>query len=178
MDDTTKQIVKTAVDKILLEMQRPSNIAKFKAKHDNKVHFIPQQYRVLGGMLHSLNIKFGTFIEVLLAEAVKQEDTLTSVKIGKTITFDMPQDADRAIKNHIGRKKPVSEKEFKELLDKIVLSNQPDNRGETTETRKDVDVIFQTKEGTYVYVEVKYNDDHDTGKFPDINGKLLTTYAG
>jgi len=27
-------------------------------------------------------------------------------------------------------------------------------------------------------VEIKYNDDHDTGKFMDINRKLLKTYAG
>jgi hypothetical protein len=28
------------------------------------------------------------------------------------------------------------------------------------------------------YVETKYNDDHDTGKFVDINRKFLKTFAG
>lgn len=27
------------------------------------------------------------------------------------------------------------------------------------------------------YLEVKYNDDHDTGKFEDINRKFIRTYA-
>lgn len=29
-----------------------------------------------------------------------------------------------------------------------------------------------------MYVEIKYNDDHDTGKFVDINRKFIKTYAG
>lgn len=29
-----------------------------------------------------------------------------------------------------------------------------------------------------VYLEIKYNDDHDTGKFVDINRKFIKTYAG
>jgi hypothetical protein len=31
---------------------------------------------------------------------------------------------------------------------------------------------------TSYYLETKYNDDHDTGKFQDINRKFLKTYAG
>ena len=42
----------------------------------------------------------------------------------------------------------------------------------------DVDILFKNlKSNTYYYVEVKYNDDHDTGKFVDINRKFLKTYA-
>jgi len=34
------------------------------------------------------------------------------------------------------------------------------------------------RNGIYYYVELKYNDDHDTGKFVDINRKFIKTYAG
>ena len=34
------------------------------------------------------------------------------------------------------------------------------------------------KSGILYYVETKYNDDHDTGKFVDINRKFIKTYAG
>ena len=29
-----------------------------------------------------------------------------------------------------------------------------------------------------IYLEIKYNDDHDTGKFVDINRKFIKIYAG
>ena len=46
-------------------------------------------------------------------------------------------------------------------------------------TKHDVDVLFKdNRSGTYYYIELKYNDDHDTGKFVDINRKFLKTYAG
>ena len=41
-----------------------------------------------------------------------------------------------------------------------------------------IDALFQPNEESYVYVEIKYNDDHDTGKFVDINRKFIKTYAG
>ena len=43
---------------------------------------------------------------------------------------------------------------------------------------KDVDALFRAKDGQTVYLEIKYNDDHDTGKFVDINRKFIKTYAG
>ena len=42
----------------------------------------------------------------------------------------------------------------------------------------DIDLIFRDKTtGVYYYLEIKYNDDHDTGKFVDINRKFIKTYA-
>lgn len=39
--------------------------------------------------------------------------------------------------------------------------------------------FFKTNKQTGViyHLEVKYNDDHDTGKFVDINRKFIKTYA-
>ena len=67
---------------------------------------------------------------------------------------------------------------FHELLWNIVeveLSATPKQRQGIV---KDVDGLFQTKDGTMVYTELKYNDDHDTGKFADINRKFIKTWAG
>lgn len=61
-------------------------------------------------------------------------------------------------------------------MNNIVKAQQSDKNLITA--KHDVDVLFQNKNGVYYYVELKYNDDHDTGKFVDINRKFLKTYAG
>ncbi len=66
---------------------------------------------------------------------------------------------------------------FRVLLTDIVkLETQPGGSKQTI--TKDVDALFQTSTGQTVYLEIKYNDDHDTGKFVDINRKFIKTYAG
>ncbi|HPK87298.1 MAG TPA: restriction endonuclease, partial [Atribacterota bacterium] len=63
-----------------------------------------------------------------------------------------------------------------ELLKSIISFQQSDK--DLITIKHDVDVLFKDRLGTYYYVELKYNDDHDTGKFVDINRKFLKTYAG
>lgn len=49
---------------------------------------------------------------------------------------------------------------------------------ETTRLSHDIDLLFRQKSSNrYVYIEIKYNDDHDTDKFKGINRKVLLTYA-
>lgn len=43
--------------------------------------------------------------------------------------------------------------------------------------KHDIDLLFSDKKDQIYYVEIKYNDDHDTGKFVDINRKFIKTYA-
>lgn len=39
-------------------------------------------------------------------------------------------------------------------------------------------MLFRSKKDNTIYlVEIKYNDDHDTGKFVNINRKVIKTYA-
>ena len=60
----------------------------------------------------------------------------------------------------------------------LFRSNESDKTLKTIKFQHDVDVLFKDKnENMVYYVEIKYNDDHDTGKFIDINRKLLKTYA-
>lgn len=44
----------------------------------SKVHFAPIRYRIIGGILQGLNIKFGNFIEQLLRNVVEID---TGVKV-------------------------------------------------------------------------------------------------
>jgi type-2 restriction enzyme hinfI len=75
---------------------------------------------------------------------------------------------------------PFNEKEslhkFNTLLNDIIEAEQDSTKSE--KISHDVDLLFyQNSTKQYVYTEVKYNDDHDTGKFIDINRKFLLSYA-
>lgn len=67
--------------------------------------------------------------------------------------------------------------EFIKLQKKIFENNQKSIKNFIT-FNHDIDLLFKNKEsGTIYYLEIKYNDDHDTGKFVDINRKFIKTYA-
>ena len=66
--------------------------------------------------------------------------------------------------------------EYSALLDSILKNEKSQGNKETI--NKDIDCLFQDQKKQFVYAELKYNDDHDTGKFVDINRKFLKTYAG
>lgn len=66
---------------------------------------------------------------------------------------------------------------YSKLLGEIVENEKNQDLG-TINFTHDVDVLFKDNiSGITYYMEIKYNDDHDTGKFIDINRKLLKTYA-
>lgn len=50
----------------LTKMGSKAAITKLNSKHAKKIHFIPKPYRIFGGMLQSMNIQFGNFIEALM----------------------------------------------------------------------------------------------------------------
>jgi hypothetical protein len=61
---------------------------------------------------------------------------------------------------------------------KQINDNETDTNSELNKFKHDVDILFKDRITKAVYyAEVKYNDDHDTGKFTDINRKFLKTYA-
>ena len=55
---------------------------------------------------------------------------------------------------------------------------EQNNPNKEIRTKHDIDVMFQTNDNNLIYLEVKYNDDHDTGKYVDINRKFIKTYIG
>ncbi len=183
MDDTVKQIVREAVVKIIEDTTAEDNIRKSILRHEEKIHFVPPRYRVLGGLLQALNIKFGNFIEKLLALVVENDNGVEALPAsGKKIPFSMTARTDALIDHYItSRQLPNSpdrcDEAFEELLHEIVRIERTTEEPKQT-IRKDIDALFKTAAGQIVYLEVKYNDDHDTGKFVDINRKFIKTFAG
>jgi hypothetical protein len=183
MDTKVKELVRSAILEIIEDTTSEKNISKSFEKHQAKIHFVPIKYRVLGGLLQSLNIKFGNFIERLLALVVDQDSNVDALPAsGRKIGLSMTARTDALIDQYItSRQLPSSPDEcnedFQQLLDQIIdIEHSSDERKQTI--RKDVDALFQTSYGEIVYLEIKYNDDHDTGKFVDINRKFIKTYAG
>jgi hypothetical protein len=184
MSKQVKQIIRKTVLQMLDESVSAENIRRMAEKHAEKVHFIPVRYRIVGGILQGLNIKFGNFIEQLLRNIVEID---TGVKVlpdsGKKIKFFFTPETDALIDNYITQRQlPNSpddcSRAFSDLLDKILEIENAATDEQRQGITKDVDGLFQADNGLIVYTELKYNDDHDTGKFFDINRKFIKTWAG
>jgi hypothetical protein len=182
MPTDIKPIIRNAVEDSIRGSTTPLKLAEDYNKHKEKIHFIPIKYRVLGGVLQSLNIKFGNFIEKLLDEIVDSDSKVKAHSLsGKKVKLQYTQDTDSLIDQYISRRqRPESpdkcDEEFSDLLSEIKKIETKNIQKMTV--KKDIDALFYASEKQPVYVEVKYNDDHDTGKFVDINRKFLKTYAG
>lgn len=183
MEASVKQAVQEAIIKIIRNTAAENNIMKGMRLHESKIHFIPTYYRVLGELLQSLNIKFGNFIENLIELIVENDSYVEALpSSGKKVKFLMTAETDSLIDCYItSRQLHESPDEcnepFQELLAEI-FRIETQNGGTKQSITKDVDALFRTSTGQIVYLEIKYNDDHDTGKFVDINRKFIKTYAG
>jgi hypothetical protein len=184
MSNQVKQIIRKTVLQMLEESTSPENIRRMIEKHEEKVHFVPIRYRIIGGVLQGLNIKFGNFIEQLLRNIVEID---TGVKVmedsGKKIRLYFTHQTDALIDSYITeRQLPNSPDDCTKVFDALLKEILAIEHQATDEQRqgitKDVDGLFQTDDGLIVYTELKYNDDHDTGKFVDINRKFIKTWAG
>lgn len=95
----------------------------------------------------------------------------------KSNKFKISKEVDSLIDGYITNAQTILNfdilKEFSKLQEKI-----KNNKSENLLTFKhDIDLLFSDKKDQIYYVEIKYNDDHDTGKFVDINRKFIKTYA-
>lgn len=184
MSNQVKQIIRKTVLEMLGASMSSGNIHKMAEKHAAKVHFVPIRYRIVGGILQGLNIKFGNFIEQLLRNIIEID---TGVKVmkdsGKKLKLFFTHETDALIDRFITeRQLPNSPDDcsrlFSDLLDNILAVEHAATDQQRQGITKDVDCLFQTDHGLIVYTELKYNDDHDTGKFVDINRKFIKTWAG
>lgn len=184
MSAQVKRIIRQTVSEMLADSMSAQNIRRMAEKHAEKVHFVPIRYRIIGGILQGLNIKFGNFIEQLLRNIVEID---TGVQVmpdsGKKIKLFFTPETDALIDGYITeRQLPNSpddcSKAFSHLLDRILEIEHAATDDQRQGITKDVDGLFQTDDGLIVYTELKYNDDHDTGKFVDINRKFIKTWAG
>lgn len=159
-------------------IKRTENLIK---KHKQKVHFIPLKYRVLSGFLQSLNIKFGNFIEELLPKLItiteKNIEIVKAYSNRKDIRLSLDTECEQKIDAYINHPPKDVDKSFQKLVDDILILQNNKKSGNFRSETMDVDLLIE-KDKTYYYIEIKYNDDHDTGKFKDINRKFIKTFAG
>lgn len=186
MNNNIEDFVKDAVKKLFMNTANDIKINDLLSKHVKKIHFIPIRYRIFGGLLQSMNIQFGNFIEKLLHIIVENESNLIIVKPSGKSNVELPltSKSDRLIDEYITQRQSdidYSPKHllisFNTLLTKIFKIEQNKSIKEI-KTKHDIDVLFAKNNNELFYLEVKYNDDHDTGKYVDINRKFIKTYIG
>lgn len=180
MNNEVSNLINQAVSNILINSSSERKLTDLIKKHDVKVHFVPRNYRIFGGILQSMNIQFGNFLEELMALLIKSDgryDILEDYSGKKNNSFQLSTQNDTRIDNFISSCQYNNiniDEEFPILLQAIAN----DNDSNLSSIKHDIDILFQNKEtGVIYYLEVKYNDDHDTGKFVDINRKFIKTYA-
>lgn len=185
-ENVLDQVMKKSIEVMISNAGSDKKINKLKKKHEKKIHFIPIKYRVFGGIIQSMNIQFGNFIEEAIHQIllVNKNNKIIEEYSGKRSNkFCISKKTERLIDQYITdcETHTYSEEEqkinYNKLLEMIVENEKNENL-ETINFKHDVDVLFKDNiSGITYYVEIKYNDDHDTGKFIDINRKLLKTYA-
>lgn len=84
MSNQVKQIIRQTVSELLADSMSAQNIRRMAEKHEEKVHFVPIRYRIIGGILQGLNIKFGNFIEQLLRNIVEMD---TGVQVRSSLKY-------------------------------------------------------------------------------------------
>ena len=179
-------ILSDSIRELIKHSSTKQKITLLENKHNVKLHFIPYKYRVFGGILQSMNIQFGNFIEKVMDEVISDNpnnEILRQYSGKKSNSFALSRKSDALIDSYITNCQinNFNEQELKiayQTLIAQIRKNESDVNNEIATFKHDVDVLFRDKEtNKYYYVEIKYNDDHDTGKFVDINRKLLKTYA-
>lgn len=180
MPQAVELFIEETLRAMILNAGSEKNLNKLKHKHNRKIHFIPLKYRVFGGALQSLNIQFGNFIEELMKVLVQNDgryEIIEELSGKKKTKFFLSSENDELIDRYITRCQTNNigniEEEFPKLLNTITQST---DENQNTFTH-DIDLMFKDKNNKYYYLEIKYNDDHDTGKFVDINRKFIKTYA-
>jgi len=179
--------IEEGINKLIDESAK--ELDKLKKRHEKKrAHFMPAHLRVLGGYLQSLNIRYGGFIEKEIENVIRilSKNNLTRLNVvqeysGKTKSLKLEENSRKAIDDYVGEGKiqhKASEGEFSKLLETI-FKYQTSSEGKFESRKLDVNLLMRDRDDNrYYYIEVKYCDDHDTGKFVSINRKFLYTFAG
>jgi len=102
MDEKVKATILKTIHQILEDSTSKKNLRMLLNKHKGKVHFIPIRYRILGGILQGLNIKFGIFIEQLLENLVEIDPCINAMPYsGKKIKLFFTHTTDALIDTYI-----------------------------------------------------------------------------
>jgi len=181
MNGYVEDIINSAVLKIIENTNNEKKIKKLIRTHNEKVHFIPKRYRVFGGLLQSMNIQFGNFIETLMQIIIERDDKYEIIyeySGKKNNKFKLSEVNDGIIDSYITKCQYDSNININDEFTKLLSDIVNDDSYDTNTFKHDIDLLFRDKStGIIYYVECKYNDDHDTGKFADTNRKFIKTYA-
>ncbi|MCL1963107.1 restriction endonuclease [Candidatus Saccharibacteria bacterium] len=181
MNNEVKNLINKAVESILVKMSSKTTIVKLDDKHAKKIHFIPKSYRIFGGMLQSMNIQFGNFIEELMTLLIANEndyEIVAKYSGNKSNAFTLSQANESLIDNYISKCQLSPDGFCNTGFPKLQTAILSDTDTNQNTFKHDIDLLFKNKTtNKYYYLEIKYNDDHDTGKFVDINRKFIKTYA-
>lgn len=181
MNNKVETLINETVDNILKKMSSKATIKKLGDTHAKKIHFIPKSYRIFGGMLQSMNIQFGNFIEELMSLLIANErdyEIVTKYSGKKSNAFTLSNNNEREIDKYISDCQLKPDGYCVSKFPKLQQSILSDTDTQQNTFKHDIDLLFEKKTtNKYYYLEIKYNDDHDTGKFVDINRKFIKTYA-
>ena len=186
MQDNIKNFIKKAISDLIENTSNNKKIGLLIKKHIVKIHFVPIRYRIFGVLLQSMNIQFGNFIEKLLHIIVENEkDThiLDDISGKRNIKLPITQKSENLIDNFITdcQNNNYTERELLENFNNLIskcLKEEKENNIKEISIKHDIDILFFDNNDKYFYLEVKYNDDHDTGKYADINRKFIKSYIG
>ena len=184
MNNDIGEFIKSTITDLIEQTSSNKKVAESIKVHNEKIHFIPIRYRIFGGLLQSMNIQFGNFIEKLLHKIVDNESLLKVEGIsGQKMPLPFTTQSDKLIDDYITTCQNKNFKErflldnFNALIDKC-LKIEANNSHKDISITHDVDVLFSNQNNEIFYLEVKYDDNHDTGKYADINRKFLKSYIG
>lgn len=174
-----EKIVLNSIDTIIKNTASDKKLEKIRKTHQIKLHFIPIKYRIFGGVLQSMNIQFGNFIEELIRQLVANSgyEILKEFSGKKSNKFKISPFADTLIDNYITKAQSDTNFNLQQEFHTLKTSILSDKNGNTIKTNHDIDLLFKDKKGQIYYIEIKYNDDHDTDKFIALNRKIIKTYA-
>lgn len=153
-----------------------SNVERVRRKNESKTHFIPLGVRVFSGVVQAMNIRYGNFIQAFLNALVAREATLElHASSGRRVDFKIPGSLDAVVDGYIMQRKRSDNDDPSEEYS--LMREAWSGLGETDSifAPNDIDLLFRDSDGQMTYVELKFNDDHDTGKHPDIFRKIIKT---
>jgi len=186
MTKNVKEYIKDAIKQLIDNTKSEKKIKKLIDTHTKKIHFIPIRYRIFGGLLQSMNIQFGNFIEKLLHIIVKNESALKiydEISGKRNVKLSITTKSENLIDVYITdcQNNSFTSDELLENFNNLIdacLEHEQKTQTKEINIKHDIDVLFSNSKNNFYYLEVKYNDDHDTGKYTDINRKFIKTYIG
>jgi len=153
MDDQVRNIIQQTIMEMLEVSTSSEHIQELVQKHIDKVHFVPIRYRIIGGILQGLNIKFGNFIENLMGKIVEIDSGVEVLPdSGKKVRLFFTSQTDSLIDSYITeRQLPNSPDDctplFDALLQEIIDIETTASVDQRQGIVKDIDTLFRVSNG-------------------------------